>query len=63
MTRLLLDEGSRQLQQSVKAVKYSIKIAKIDVMESSAAVDIEQDNICLPKTRETAGKLMPIKIV
>ena len=30
-----------QLKQSVKAIKYSIKINKIDVMESSAAVDIE----------------------
>lgn len=30
-----------QLKQSVKAVKYSIKISKIDVMETSAAVDVE----------------------
>lgn len=29
------------LKQSVKAVKYSIKINKIDVMEASAAVDLE----------------------
>ena len=31
----------QQLQQSVKAVKYTIRIAKIDVMESSASLDLE----------------------
>ena len=31
----------QELKQSVKSVKYSIKITKIDVLEASAAVDLE----------------------
>lgn len=36
-----LVEILQEMKQSVKAVKYSIKIIKIDVLERSAAVDLE----------------------